>query len=129
MPRKALRVATRSAYLAKFQDGETVVVDQLAVAKPRTREMARALSELGVGRRCLIVIDAHNADLWKSCRNIPGVSMKPVADVNAYDLLSHATLLITRGALDLLVESMRSPARASSEGSTQEAAQAAETSD
>ena len=66
-----------------------------------------ALSALGVDRGCLIVIADHDADLWRSARNIPGVFMKPVADVNAYDLLHRSRLVITRAALEKLVNLMR----------------------
>lgn len=111
MPRKALRAATRSAFLAKFRDGETVVVDQLAAEEPRTREMAATLAALGIQRSCLIAIEKPDANLWKSARNIPGVSMKTVAEVNAYDLLRHRHLLITHAALQSLVEAMRGAAR------------------
>ncbi|MBM4030228.1 MAG: 50S ribosomal protein L4 [Planctomycetes bacterium] len=111
MPRKALRAATRSAFLAKFQDKEAVVVDALDAAQPRTREMAATLAALGASRGCLIAIEKPNANLWKSARNLPGVFMKPVAEVNAYDLLRHRTLVITQGALGSLVESMRKARR------------------
>jgi len=106
MPRKALRAARKSAFLAKFH-GATTVIDELAVAEPRTREVAAALKALGIDRSCLIAIDSYNPTLWRSARNIPGVSMKPVDEINAYDLLRHHRLLITRAALDRLVESLR----------------------
>ncbi len=118
MPRKALRAARKSAFLAKFH-GATTVIDELAVAEPRTREVAAALKALGIDRSCLIAIDSYNPTLWRSARNIPGVSMKPVDEINAYDLLRHHRLLITRAALDRLVESLRQarpqPADAASE--------------
>jgi large subunit ribosomal protein L4 len=106
LPRKAVRAATRSAYLAKLQSA-TIVVDELEAEAPRTREMAATLASLGIGQSCLVAIEAHNPNLWKSARNLPGVSMKPVAEINAYDLLHSRQLLITRPALEQLVESMR----------------------
>ncbi|HPD16657.1 MAG TPA: 50S ribosomal protein L4 [Planctomycetota bacterium] len=115
MPRKAVLGATRSAYLAKFQDGETVVVDALEAAQPRTKEMAAALSNLGVARGCLIAIEKHDVNLWKSARNLPGVFMKAVAEVNAYDLLRHRQLVITQRALESLVARMRQARRPASE--------------
>jgi len=108
MPRKALRVATRSAYLAKFRDGEVVVVDQLRAEQPRTREMAATLAALGIDRGCLIAIEKHDETLWKSARNLPGVFMKAAAEVNAYDLLRHRRLVITQQALQGLIDSVRS---------------------
>lgn len=111
MPRKALRAATKSAYLAKFRDGETVVVDRLEAQAPRTREMAATLAALGVTRGCLIAVEGPNAILWKSARNLPGVFMKPVAEVNAYDLLRHRRLVITQAALEGLVAALRAGRR------------------
>ena len=107
MPRKSLRVATRSAYLAKFQSGATIVLDGFKVERPRTREVAAMLAALGIERGCLIAIAAYDPILWKSARNIPGAFMKPVAEINAYDILRHRKLVITRQALDQLVESLR----------------------
>jgi len=109
MPRKAIKAATKSAYLVRFQDG-TTVIDELKAEQPRTRDMVATLAALGIERSCLIAIEAYDVNLWKSARNIPGVAMKPVAEVNAYDLLRHHRLVITRAALENLVESMRGTA-------------------
>src|SRR5688572_17621007 len=48
LPRKALRTATRMALLAKLQDQEVVVVDDLAFAEPKTKEMAGVLKALNL---------------------------------------------------------------------------------
>jgi len=106
MPRKAVRAATLSALLAKFADA-TTVIDELSLAEPRTREVASTLAALGIDRGCLIAIEGHDTVLWKSGRNIPRVSVKPVAEINAYDLLRHPRLLITKAALDALVATTR----------------------
>lgn len=111
MPRKAVRAATRSAYLAKLQDGQVTVVDELTAPQPKTREMAATLAALSIQRSCLIAIEAPDANLWKSGRNLPGVAVKPVGDINAYDLLRSQRLLITRGALDKLLETLRKARR------------------
>ena len=110
---------------------ESKRVDELAAEEPRTREMAAALAALGIERSVLIAIEAYDANLWKSARNIPGVSMKPVAEINAHDLLRHHRLLITRAALDRLVATMRERAgrRAAESEPEPEAAPAAETTE
>jgi len=126
MPRKAVKVATRSAYLAKFQDKETVVVDALQAAQPKTSEMAATLAALGVERGCLIAIETYDVNLWKSARNLPGVFMKPVAEVNAYDLLRHRQLVITQSALRGLIEAMHGARRPESASAPEAAAPAEE---
>jgi len=107
MPKKAVWRATASAYLAKLQDGEVVVIDRLEAQEPKTREMAATLKNLGIERTCLVAIERHDANVWKSARNIPGISVKPVAEINAHDLVRHRQLLITRPALEALVATMR----------------------
>jgi len=106
MPRKARQAARKSAYLAKFA-AATTIIDELAVDEPRTRDVAAALKALGIDRSCLIAIEGYDPNLWKSARNLPRVFMKPVAEINAYDLLRCQRLLITKAALDKLVASMR----------------------
>ncbi|HUT34844.1 MAG TPA: 50S ribosomal protein L4 [Planctomycetota bacterium] len=125
MPRKAVRAATRSAYLAKFQDKQTVVVDELKAERPCTSDMAATLAALNVDRGCLIAIEAYDVNLWKSARNLPGVFMKPVAEVNAYDLLRHRQLVITQQALQALIGAMRSARRPQSVAAPEGASPAA----
>jgi len=111
MPKKAVRAATKSAYLAKLQDS-TIVLDELSLEAPKTQEVAATLDALGIDRGCLIAIEAHDPNVWKSARNIPKVALKPVTDVNAYDLLRCRKLVITKAALDKLVASMKKTAPA-----------------
>jgi large subunit ribosomal protein L4 len=103
MPKKAIRLATRMALLSKFQDGEAIVVDKLAVTEPKTRTIAAMLKALGVNRQsCLLAIAGANAEVWRSARNIPTVQVAPAAELNAYDLLHQKRLVITREAIDQL---------------------------
>jgi large subunit ribosomal protein L4 len=119
MPRKALLAARKSAFLAKFQGG-TTVVDELSVAAPRTKEVASTLAALGIERTCLIAIAGPDAALWKSTRNIPRVTMKPIADVNAYDLLHTQRLLITRAALEKLLATLGGSGQPAAAGAAKE---------
>lgn len=103
MPKKAVRLATRMALLSKFQDGEAIVVDKLALTEAKTRSIAAMLKALGVDKdTCLLTIAAANAEVWRSSRNIPAVQVAPAAELNAYDLLHQKRLVITREAIDQL---------------------------
>jgi len=103
LPKKAIRLATRMALLSKFQDGEAIVVDQLAVSEPKTRTITAMLKALGVNQQsCLLTIAVANSEVWRSARNIPTVQVSPCADLNAYDLLHQKRLVITREAIDQL---------------------------
>ena len=106
LPKKALRQALNSAVLSKLKDGQVAVVDRLALPDPKapkTRAMAKVLSALKIDRSCLIGTDAYNRELALSTRNLPRVSLHPVADFNAYEVLRCHSLIFTKAGLDRLV--------------------------
>lgn len=104
LPRKELRVATRAALAGKIRDGEVVLVDAISAPAPRTKPMVRMFAALGIDRTCLVVLPERDENVWKSVRNLPGASVKIAADVNAYDILSHRTVLVTQRAFEMLKE-------------------------
>ena len=101
LPRKAVRLATRMAIASKVRDGEVVVVDDLAFEKPATKEMAGILKAVGLsGVTTLVATDSHDVNVYKSARNIEGVAISPVSDLNALSVLSPRRMLVTKKALD-----------------------------
>jgi large subunit ribosomal protein L4 len=103
IPRKARKLATKSALLGKFMDGEVIVVDSLSFDAPKTAQAAGVLKALNIyGDSCLVVIDDYNDNVYKSFRNIDRVSVMPVKDLNTYDILTHARLVMTKAGFDLV---------------------------
>lgn len=103
LPRKALQLATRMALAAKLTDDELVVLDKLEFAAPKTREMAHVIKAVGCEGASLLVTTAeHDANVYKSARNIAQVAVSPASDLNAYKLLSASKVLVTTAALDYL---------------------------
>jgi large subunit ribosomal protein L4 len=103
LPKKAVRAATRMALLSRFQDQETVVIDDLALSEPKTREMVGILKALNLrGTTCLITTAGHDPVVYRSARNIGGVEILPAAELNAYQVLRPKRLLLTRAALEEL---------------------------
>ncbi len=103
LPKKAVALATRMALLSKFQDNQVTVLDELAISTPKTKDVVGLLKALGLAdSSCLLAIEAHDANVWKSARNIPALSVSPASDLNAYDLLQRKSILVTKAALDLI---------------------------
>ncbi len=101
MPRKARRAALRSAMLAKLQDGEVVVVDQISIPEIKTKLAASLIASLGlVGKTTLIVTKDNDRNVHLSARNLPGVDVTEIRNLNTYGVLSHKRVLITQAALD-----------------------------
>ena len=105
MNRKAIRLATRMAIRSKIDDGEVVVVEQLAFEQPKTSRMVSVLRALGLdGVTTLVATAGHDGLVYKSGRNISGVSVQPVRELNALSVLKPKRVLVTREALDRIKE-------------------------
>jgi large subunit ribosomal protein L4 len=103
LPKKAVRLATRMALLSKFLDEQVVLLNELAIGEPKTKTMADVLKALGLQETgCLLAIEKHDANIWRSGRNIPELWISACDDLNAYDLLHQKQLILTQGALDRL---------------------------
>jgi large subunit ribosomal protein L4 len=108
MPRKALQAATRMALAARIADDEVKVLDAFAVEGPKTAPVARMLAALGLGEKTVLVApEKHDANVWKSARNIAGVSVSPVGELNAWSILRPRSIVITKAALDAFRESAK----------------------
>lgn len=104
VPRKALRVATRSALAARFLAGDVVFVDDIALDTPSTARVAKMLQAVEADRTALIVVADYDKNAWRSTRNIAGASMLPADEVNAYAILAARKLVITPAAFERLKE-------------------------
>lgn len=101
--KKVKRLAVKIALSAKYNDGEIAVVDAIHLEKPRTKDMVQILKNLGVdGKSVLVVLGEKDERVVLSARNIVGVDVAMVSDLNTYEILSHDMLLMTRKALDTM---------------------------
>ncbi|QDV87496.1 50S ribosomal protein L4 [Stieleria sp.] len=101
LPKKALRRATRMAIRSKIDDGEMLVIDQLSYDAPKTSKLASTLKNLGLESTTTLVATADaDVAVYKSGRNIPGVDVQPVRQLNALSVLKPKRMLVTKAALD-----------------------------
>jgi large subunit ribosomal protein L4 len=106
-PKKMIRLALCSALSDRAADGKVVVVDDWAIAEPRTKDALAVLDALGLRRerarddRVLIVLDNTEEAVWKSFRNL-GERVKLVLprELNAYDVLVCDWLVFSRESLE-----------------------------
>lgn len=104
LPKKAVRLATRMAIASKIRDHEVVVLDELSLEAPKTREVAGILQALGLGQATTLITTAdHDPVVYRSARNIRGVRVSPVKDLNALVVLTPQRMLVTRQALDAII--------------------------
>jgi len=103
MPKKQRRLARNSAILSKMKTNNAVVVDKLEFNLPKTKEFATILNRLNISRTCVVAINEHDTNVYKSVRNIPGIHLLSVDQLNAGDICRCQKLLFTREALESLL--------------------------
>ncbi len=105
IPKNVRRKALGEAFSAKFSGGGMTVLDTMVVEKPKTREMLKILKNLGLeGKSVLIILPERDENVVLSSRNIPGVKVTRVSDLNPYEVLVHENVLITRNAIEVMPE-------------------------
>ncbi len=102
MPRKMRRAALRSALSVKASQQQIVVVDQLELPEPKTKEMVGVLHRLNVGENALILLPGRNESVEKSVRNLPKVKALHASYLNVRDLLQYEKVLMPLGALQVI---------------------------
>ena len=99
LPKRMRRLAIRSALSDKAAEGRLQVLDRLALDKPRTKDVAEVLANLGVSGSALIVIAEPERNVLLGARNLPETKVLPAAYLNVVDMLSHRALIMTVDAV------------------------------
>lgn len=99
LPQKVRRLAIKSALSSKVVDGDIIVLDQLSLSQPKTKDFAKILQNLKVSRKALIVTADFENNVALSARNIPGVKFVVADGINVLDVMVHDQLIITKDAV------------------------------
>ncbi|MGA0436024.1 MAG: 50S ribosomal protein L4 [Limisphaerales bacterium] len=97
--KKTRKLALRKALSERFKAGEVLVVDQVQMDQPKTKDVIRLLDQLKVDGTALIVTGEVNANAQLSARNIPYVDVTTSDSLNTYDTLKYDCLILTKDAL------------------------------
>jgi len=103
VPKTMRRVAMKSALSSKVAENELIVLESLELAAPKTKDVVNILKAFEA-KKTLIVTAESNENVYKSARNIQGVAVLPVNNINVYDLLKYEKVLITKGAVTKIEE-------------------------
>ena len=104
LPKKVRRLALKAALSAKRADGSLVVLDKAELEDAKTRVLAQRAVTLGWGKALIIDGETVDTNFARAARNLPGLDLLPSQGANVYDILRHETLVLTRTAVDKLVE-------------------------
>ncbi len=92
--KKERRLALKSILSSKVAENELTVVDKLEVKEIKTKTMVKALADLKVEGKTLIVLPENNQNVFMSARNIDGVKTIALNNINVFDLLKYTNLIL-----------------------------------
>src|SRR5277367_6218931 len=106
LPKKMLLGALRSALSAKFAEQKLTVVDEWSLESPKTKAFAETLGKLNHTKSALIVSYGENRNLELASRNLERVKLVAPNVLQAYDLLNHDLLLLSKDAVARLIRTL-----------------------
>ena len=106
--RNTRQLAMRKALTERLKAGDVVVLDELALNAPKTKEFLGVLKALDIAKTALIVTDTPDQNLRLASRNVQNVEVTTSALVNTYQVLRSDKLVFTRNAFQKLEERLSS---------------------
>ncbi len=103
IPKSMRRVAMLSALTSKVQDNSMIVLESLNFDAPKTKNVVAMLNALEAPKALIITAESNEA-VYKSARNIQGVSVIPANNINVYDLLKFDKVIMTKDAVSKIEE-------------------------
>lgn len=104
VPKKVKRLAMKSALSSKVLSGEIIVIDDLNLEAPKTKEMVNILKNINSDKKALLVTGSVNENVVRSSNNIKGVATTTVGTLNVYDILKYNSFIITKDAVKKVEE-------------------------
>ena len=103
MPKKQRRLALKSALTDKVNNGNLIILDELVMGAPKTKEMAAVMAAINAPK-ALLVIGEIDENVIKSARNLAGITPVDATGINVYMILAHQKMVITKEALTIVEE-------------------------
>jgi len=104
LPKKVKRSALASALIDKIDNNQLILVEDLNIDEPKTKNAVEILDNLGINSSCLVVLEDINTNFVLASRNIPYVDVVSIDEVSPYEILRHNYLLTTTSILERLKE-------------------------
>jgi len=105
--KKVRKLALKTALSSKVKDGKLIVWDDAAGGSGKTKELSAKLKKLNISSLLVISGPAVDEKFALAARNIPNVDVLPQQGANVYDILRRDTLVLTKAAVEHLVERLK----------------------
>lgn len=101
--KKVKQLARKSALTYKARENKIIVLEDFSLDVPKTSQMAGMSANLNLSRKkSLIVLPEQNKNIYLSSRNLQGVEVVTISDLNTYTIMKASTLVLTESAVDVL---------------------------
>ena len=101
--KKVKQLARKSALSYKAKENKIIVLEDFSFDVPKTSQMAGMSVNLNLSRKnSLIVLPEQNKNIYLSSRNLQGVEVVTISDLNTYNIMKASTLVLTESAVDVL---------------------------
>ena len=101
--KKVKALARRSALTYKAQNNQIMVIEDIKMDAPKTKEFVNITRNLKLeGQKLLVVLAGQEPNLYLSLRNVPTASVVTASDINTYRVLDNRMILVTEGSVDAL---------------------------
>lgn len=101
---KAKEVALFSALSQKIRDDEVIFIDEIKVEAPKTKDMAAFLKAFKLDKSVLVVMDNADEAVLRASANIPEITTIPADQINTYDVVKNAKIVISKKAVEQIQE-------------------------
>jgi large subunit ribosomal protein L4 len=103
--KKVKDLARMSALSYKAKENAIVVVEDITLDAPKTKQVTDAMKALNIAeKKTLLVMAEYNDNLYLSTRNVPNISSALLADINTYDIVNADVLVLTENAVKVFTE-------------------------
>ena len=104
VPKSIKRLALISSLNAKLNDKNMIIIDDIKLDKPKTKEFNVVLRNIKADKKPLLVLDERDETVIRASRNIPNLLLRDYKTLNAYEVLKQQKLILTQKALVALTK-------------------------
>ncbi len=104
IPKKKRRAAMRSALSSKVNNGELIVLNEISLSQPKTKEISRILDNLNAKGKVLLVTADQDRNVYLSGRNLERINTTLAGKLNVLDILDCDQLIMTKDAVSTVEE-------------------------
>lgn len=101
--KKVKQLARKSALSYKAMDNKIIILEDFSFEAPKTSKLAGMSVNLNImNKKSLIVLSEQNKNIYLSSRNLQGVEVVTISDLNTYSIMKASSLVLTESAVDVL---------------------------